>query len=98
MSNLRNGHRERNVKRDFRARCQAAGAPCWICRQPIDYAAKPQTPNAFEPDHYWPVKTHQHLAYDPGNLRPSHSRCNRSRHDAAPPTGEWVRADWGGVA
>jgi hypothetical protein len=98
VSNLKNGHRERAVKRAFRARCQAAGSACWICRQPIDYAAKPQTPESFEPDHHHPVKTHPHLAYEPTNLRPSHCRCNRSRRDDPPPTAMWVRADWGGAA
>lgn len=94
MSNLRNGHRERMLKREFRARCQAARLPCWICRAPIDYHARPQSPNAFEPDHYHPVRTRRELGYDMSNLRPSHSRCNRSRQADPPPTTRWVRANW----
>jgi hypothetical protein len=99
MSNLNNGHRERKLKREFRAQCQAANRTCHICRQSIDYAAPPQTPNAFEPDHLYPVSVRPDLAYDVTFWRPSHCSCNRSRQ-AAPPAaeGEWVRADWGGVA
>lgn len=58
--------------------------PCWLCRMDIDYDAKPQTPNAFEPDHLYPVSTHPHLADDPGNLMPSHCGCNRSRGNRDP--------------
>jgi len=94
VSNLNNGHRERRLKHEFRARCQAAKLPCWICRAPIDYTARPQTPDSFEPDHYRPVKTHSAMGYDMSNLRPSHSRCNRSRQADPPPTSPWVRADW----
>lgn len=97
MSNLRNGHRERRLKREHRRLCQSARLPCWICGEAIDYSAPPQSRDAFESDHVHPVKTHPHLAYMASNLRPSHSSCNRSR-GAAPvdtaTTGQWVRADW----
>ncbi len=94
MSNLNNGNRERAIKREFRARCEGVNAACWQCRQPIDYLARAQTPNAFEADHYHPVSTHPHLGYDMSNLRPSHCRCNRSRQAGPPPTSQWIRADW----
>ena len=66
--------RERLYRRD-----RLAGAACWICGQPIDYRAAPGSPDAWEPDHVQPVATHPELAYDPGNIRPSHANCNRSR-------------------
>lgn len=94
MSNLKNGHAERKVKGEFRARCKASRARCWLCHQAIDYDAPPQTPEAFEPDHYHPVSTHRHLAYDITNLRPSHCRCNRSRCNTPPEQGKWVPANW----
>ena len=60
---------------------------CWLCGQPIDYSAKPQTPDAFEPDHVYPLSTHPELAEDPGNLRASHCRCNRARGNRQPKPG-----------
>lgn len=57
------------------------GARCWICGGRIDYAAKPQTPFAYEPDHVEPVERRPDLAYELSNIRPSHCKCNRSRGD-----------------
>lgn len=37
------------------------------------------TPDAWEPDHVLPVATHPELAFDPGNIKPSHCSCNRAR-------------------
>lgn len=61
-------------RRDMKRR-----APCWICGQPIDYQAPAGTPDAWEPDHYLPTSSHPEYGYDPANIRPSHSSCNRSR-------------------
>ena len=95
MSNLRNRTLERTLKREFRARCQATNAVCWRCRQPINYRAQPQAPDAFEVDHKYPVSTHPDLAYQVHLWRPSHSRCNRSAGANPPPTAaRWVRANW----
>jgi len=88
------GYRWRQVAQQFRARCAAVSAPCWICGQHIDYAAAPQTESAFEADHKMPVETHPHLAFMPSNLRPSHSSCNRSRGTKPIVAGPWARADW----
>ena len=90
----RAGHRWRAISTEFKHRCRALDAPCWICGQPINYDARPQTPDAFEPDHYYPVSTHPHLAEDPANLRPSHSRCNRTRGNAAPLGEVWARSQF----
>ena len=94
MSNLKNGHRERQMKREHKARCRAVSAPCHLCNQPIRYDAPARHPEAFESDHRYPVKTHPQHAYDINLLLPSHSKCNRSRGANALPTGDWVAADW----
>ena len=55
------------------------GARCWICGEPIDYSAAPQSPYAWEPDHVKPVELFPELMFDVANLAPSHSKCNRAR-------------------
>lgn len=60
-------------------RDKGRAAPCWICGQAIDYQAPAGTPDSWEPDHYIPTSTHPEYGYDPANIRPSHSSCNRSR-------------------
>ena len=93
------GRHSRRWREVIRPQClrrdMAAQAPCWICGQPIDYTAAPGTPDAWEPDHYYPVKDYPELAEDPANIRPSHSSCNRSRHtgehdgDIGEPSRRW---------
>lgn len=86
----------------FRRSCAAEDAPCWICRQRIDYSIRNQrgerpNPDAFEADHLYPRATHPELALDPANLRPAHIRCNRSRgknivtDDLGPLSRPWTR-------
>jgi 5-methylcytosine-specific restriction endonuclease McrA len=85
------------LRKRFYAECRASNAPCWRCGQPIDYAAAPRTPDAFEADHFKPVATHPHLAYEYSNLRPSHCSCNRKRGhkiDAVEDNTTWIPADW----
>lgn len=61
-------------------RDKAANAPCWIGNHAIDYEAAPSsTPDSYEPDHYFPVKTHPELALVPENIRPACKRHNRER-------------------
>ena len=61
-------------------RDKARRAPCHICGQAIDYAAKPSsTPDSYEPDHLRDVFTHPELALLPENVSASHRRCNRGR-------------------
>lgn len=76
-------------------RDRRACAPCWICGQPIDYRAAPGSPDAWEPDHVQPVALRPELAFDPGNIRPAHASCNRSRgaNRGAPSIGSPSR-DW----
>lgn len=95
--------RWQKLRAQFRNDCETEDAPCWICRQPIDYSHKPRrgerpSPDAFEPDHLHPRATHPELALDPANLRPSHVRCNRARgknlvtDDLGPLSRSWTRA------
>lgn len=88
-----NGARWRALKAQARTRDRGARARCWRCREPIDYTADPQTPNAWEPDHYWPRSTHPHLVYELSNLMACHCSCNRSRGDAAPAPQRWAQAE-----
>jgi len=95
MSNLKNGHRDQRLKREHRERCRAARLSCHLCHQPIDYTITTQNhPDRFESDHIISVKARPDLAYHPGNLAPSHLRCNRSRGANALPEGQWTPADW----
>ncbi|MHA4848780.1 HNH endonuclease [Rhodococcus sp. MSC1_016] len=85
----RSGHRWRTIRNNLKMQRN----PCWICKQPIDYDAPANHPEAFEPDHYYPVSTHPHLANDPGNLRASHSECNRKRGNQPAQEDAWVQAE-----
>ncbi len=71
---------------------------CWLCRDSIDYTAKPgTTPNSHELDHAHPVDDRPDLQEDADNFRHSHSSCNGSRGKRAPNTqglGEPVPAWW----
>ena len=97
MSNLRNGHRDRALKREHRARCRSANAPCALCNQAIDYALPAGHREAFQSDHRIPVKARPDLAYLISNLQPSHASCNASRGTRPmmpEPHAEWVVADF----
>lgn len=87
----------RTLAARFKAHCASLGAPCWLCRQAIDYELT-TGPWCFETDHYQPRKTHPELAMVGSNLRASHRRCNRARQDtSAEDIGteqEWVRPEW----
>lgn len=79
MTDPRCTRRWRNLRHNLFMRDKRANAKCWICGQAIDYAAPVGSPDAWEPDHVVPVAKDPSLAYDPGNIRASHSSCNRSR-------------------
>lgn len=84
----------KDLGKRFKAHCQDLGAACWLCGQPIDYGAPPQTPDAFEPDHAVPRDIAPELALDWDNLRPAHCSCNRARgkRDVPLPIGPHTRA------
>jgi 5-methylcytosine-specific restriction endonuclease McrA len=77
----RSTRRWRQVRKEAYERDSARHAKCWICGGDIDYAAPPGTPDAWEPDHYWPPKVRPDLAEDITNIRPAHCSCNRARGD-----------------
>ena len=55
----------------FKAECRASNLPCWLCKQPIDYALTGSQSAAFSADHVQPTS----LRGDPlrrDNLRPAH--------------------------
>lgn len=74
------GRTSRNHRR-LSANQRAKHLPCHLCGQPIDYTLPWDDQMAYQPDHYYPVSTHPHLAEDPGNYRSSHARCNKARGD-----------------
>jgi hypothetical protein len=95
----------RVTRNRFKDECRARKALCHLCvargdveNAVIDYNAKPLQPNGFEADHVLPVSTHPHLAYFWGNLRASHSRCNRQRRGEALKApvahGKWIKPNW----
>lgn len=63
---------------------KAQKLPCWLCLQPIDYTLEYPHKDSYQTDHYYPVRTHPHLANDPANLRPSHAGCNWRRGSTQP--------------
>lgn len=80
---------------EFRAECEEANAPCWLCGLPIDYEAGPNEEDAFERDHFFPVSTHPDLQDDPENFRAAHRRCNQVRGNKAPRPGVGrTSVDW----
>lgn len=69
----------RQIRRQAYQRDLERNAPCWICGKPINYAAKPGSPDAWEPDHRLNVSDHPEFAHDITNVMPSHAHCNRQR-------------------
>lgn len=94
MSNLRNGNLEKKIKGALRYRCKARNARCSYCRQQIDYRAPRNHPESFEAAHKLAVKTHPHLAYDPNNFIPAHSKCNRKEQANPFQEKKWVEANF----
>lgn len=57
-------------------------APCWWCKQPINYVMPPSsTPDSWEGDHVIPVSKDPSLELDLSNIAASHRQCNRTRGD-----------------
>lgn len=73
---------------EFRSKCAALHAPCWICTQDhIDYDAPSDdytNGDRFELDHFYPVSTHPEMQFDPTNFRPSAHDCNNDRGNGPP--------------
>lgn len=89
--------RYRKLRTAFRADGATADAPCWICRQAIDYGIAWPDPQSWELDHLYPRSTHPQHAEDPANFRHSHKACNASRgntltlaNDLGSPSRNWL--------
>jgi len=80
----------RNMRRlvvAFKAECEEADLPCWLCRMAIDYTAEYddwKNPSRFQLDHYYPASTHPQHYEDAANFRPSHAKCNQVRGNQPP--------------
>jgi 5-methylcytosine-specific restriction endonuclease McrA len=102
---IRSTSKFRMARDRFKQRCRRVGARCyWCCLRgdsemaTIDYYADANMPYGFELDHLRPVETHPHLALDPSNWVPSHSRCNRQKGtkslESIQQQGDWVKPTW----
>lgn len=100
-TNSRLSHRLRDEFLEEGRRLAAVGDPaadCWLCHEPVDYVAAPNTtPDSHNLDHYYPVEDYPELQDDPSNFRHAHALCNQSRGKKAPDAGglgEQVPAWW----
>jgi len=93
--------RYRELRAEMKAQWQPINAACALCGQAtIDWDAPPNEPNSFEMDHRISrqqahARGRPELDMDPGNMQPTHHRCNRSKgpRAAAPTIGENTE-DW----
>lgn len=65
-------NRWRKLRAAIVASALANNSPCGLCGVPLGYGDR------IDVDHRVPLSVAPHLAFDPANLRPTHSRCNRS--------------------
>ncbi|APT85327.1 hypothetical protein CAQU_09915 [Corynebacterium aquilae DSM 44791] len=77
-------HAAKQLRKQTRREYREQNLPCWLCAQPIDYLAPPNTPNALDIDHAISTKQRPDLELDPTNFRPAHVSCNRARKDNPP--------------
>lgn len=65
---------------EMKAEWQPANRACGICGQStIDWDGPANEADSFELDHKKPFKKHPELEFDPGNVQPTHHRCNRNK-------------------
>lgn len=74
----------KKLRKELKQTYANQNAPCYLCGQPINYAAPAHHPDSCELDHLMPTSTHPHLEADRANIRPTHSSCNRARQNGAP--------------
>ena len=93
----RSTRRYKKLRKEFHEHSANTNAPCWLCKQPIDYRVEWPEDDAFELDHLYPVSTHPEHAEDPANFRASHRLCNNKRSNKTPigglgnPSRKWVK-------
>lgn len=79
MHDVIHSHAYRQMRSTLKAEWQAKNTPCAICRQAtIDWGGPRNEPDSFELHHPKSRKKYPHLALDPSNAQPTHTRCNRS--------------------
>jgi hypothetical protein len=64
-----------------RKQSKAAGEPCWICRQPIEWDAPPRSPKSFSADHLEPIARGGQVIPALSGVAPAHYGCNSRRGD-----------------
>lgn len=80
----RSTRRYKQLRTEYRSKCRATHAHCWLCQKPIDYNLPREHPEAFNLDHAIPVSARPDLAEDTKNFRPSHRVCNERRGNDDP--------------
>ena len=86
----------KEIRRDLKEMWQRVNAPCSICGlATIDWDGPKNAPESFELEHTISrqramAMNRPDLFLDPGNMGPSHCRCNRAKGagDSTPPLGE----------
>src|SRR5699024_1749125 len=93
----RSTRRYKKHRKDFREHSANTNAPCWLCKQPIDYRIEWPDDDAIELDHLYPVSSHPAHPEDPANFRAYHRLCNLQRSNRMPtgrlgnPSRKWVK-------
>lgn len=82
----------------FRARMKSVWEPvnaaCGICGQAtIDWDGERNEPDSFELDHERAVAFFPELEFVESNVRPAHSRCNRSKQASSGPAPAGVTSE-----
>ncbi|AOE44864.1 HNH endonuclease [Gordonia phage Terapin] len=85
----------RNKRKRFFEECEERDAPCWICKEPIQYRddqgeVSTEGPWRFSIDHYKTIFSRPDLEWDYLNWRPSHYLCNNRRGNRSFKNTVWV--------
>lgn len=72
----RNDRHYRELRDRLKRKSAREGAPCHICKHPIDYLLSYPSPMAFQADHVDAIAAGGHVY---GELAPSHASCNGRR-------------------
>jgi len=78
MANPCSGAGWQRLTAPYRQAWANAGAPCWLCDEPIDYTLRHPHRLALTVDHVV-ARWNGGAPLDPGNWSPSHASCNSSR-------------------
>lgn len=73
-----NGRRAKEALEFVKRKGRSSGAPCCICRQPIDYELPSTDPDGCSVQHVKSRALFPHLTWDPANWAPAHLGCNKA--------------------